>query len=44
MSVFWAKNKYKCPYGEAESDNEPVYKNVQTIFHQKNDSDDSDKN
>ncbi|MCI4384776.1 hypothetical protein PGIGA_G00042580, partial [Pangasianodon gigas] len=37
-----AKNTYESPQGEIETDDEAVYENVETIFHQKEDSDDSD--
>ncbi|XP_053095366.1 deleted in malignant brain tumors 1 protein [Pangasianodon hypophthalmus] len=37
-----AKNTYESTQGEIETDDEAVYENVETIFHQKEDSEDSD--
>lgn len=46
--VFWhnqfvgAKNTYECPQGEIETDDQDDYENVETSFHQKEDSEDSE--
>ncbi|XP_053473987.1 deleted in malignant brain tumors 1 protein-like [Ictalurus furcatus] len=37
-----AKNTYESPQGEIETDDEADYENTETIFHQKEDSEDSD--
>ncbi|GAA6079799.1 uncharacterized protein LOC113663930 isoform X1 [Tachysurus ichikawai] len=37
-----AKNTYECQQAENEKDDEDVYENIETIFYQKDDSEDSD--